>query len=55
MGHGSKTFVHSVNSIWTKRMDCVHFLIIFLFVKLVFGNVAPLTFYSSFIFIFLLF
>jgi hypothetical protein len=21
MGHGSRAFVHSVNSIWTKRMD----------------------------------
>ncbi len=55
MGHGSKTFVQSVNSIWTKRMDHVHFLIKKYFVKLFFGNVAALTFYSSFIFIFLLF
>jgi len=24
MGYGSKAFVHSVNLIWTKRMDHVH-------------------------------
>jgi len=24
MGHGSRAFVHSVNPIWTKRMDHMH-------------------------------
>jgi hypothetical protein len=27
MGRGSRAFVHSVNSIWTKRMDHMIFLI----------------------------
>jgi hypothetical protein len=27
MGHGSRASVHSVNPIWAKRMDHVHFKI----------------------------
>ncbi len=50
MDHGSKTFVHSVNSIWTKRMDHVHFLIIFL-KKIVFWKCGC----PNFLFIFYLY
>jgi len=36
MGHGSRAFVHSVNPIWTKRMDHVHLFteILFLLKKI---------------------
>jgi hypothetical protein len=49
MGHGSRAFVHSVNPIWTKRMDHVHLFneILFLFLKKN-GNVVALIFNNSF-------
>ncbi len=42
LGHGSRAFVHSVNPIWTKRMDHVHLFNEILFLLKKNGNVVAL-------------
>jgi hypothetical protein len=50
IGHVQRAFVHSINPIWTKRMDHVHFQKIYILLKKL-ENVVTITIYSSSIFL----